>query len=126
MVLINALAYNLAILITCAFVTVSHFHPCLILVCNLETYLGRLLALSKNIKLGWKEMVLTNALAYTMSMLITSAFVTARHFHPSIIFVVKARCFLREASRTMLEIADNFKHMGLPMVTAVKGFAAWS
>jgi hypothetical protein len=42
-------------------------------------------------------MVLTNALAYNMEMLITSVIVTASHFHPSIIFEVKARSFLREA-----------------------------
>jgi hypothetical protein len=43
-------------------------------------------------------MVLINALAYNMAMLITSVIVTASHLNPSIIFEVKARSFLREAS----------------------------
>ncbi len=42
-------------------------------------------------------MVLTNALAHNMAMLITSVIVTASHFHPSIIFEVKARSLLGEA-----------------------------
>jgi hypothetical protein len=43
-------------------------------------------------------MALINALAYNMAILITSVIVTASHFHPSIIFEVKARSFLREAT----------------------------
>jgi hypothetical protein len=42
-------------------------------------------------------MAVINALAHNIALLITSVIVTARHFHPSIIFAVKARSFLREA-----------------------------
>jgi len=44
-------------------------------------------------------MALINALAYNIAILITSVIVTASHFHPSIIFEVKARSLLGEAPR---------------------------